>query len=275
MMGTVVSAASEIGFTRRASLYLAVLTVAALACPGAASATPTVSFKARAVPISGHPKTGNVLGAGAALSVEYSIGGAEYDGTPPPLIGLNLNIAHGWKVHDTGFTTCPPSTLEVEREPAKCPKASIAGPTGSFRGFVSFGSTRVEEDGTIAPFYTPGAGLDLFLFGHSPTIIELNASGRYTSFKGTGTRGAELDFTSPLIATVPGAPYGSVTNIAYQFGTATKTGKKEVDYLKLPKSCPAGGFAFTSEAVFAKEDALPEEVPGEVVTSVYNAPCPK
>src|SRR5882724_4585865 len=52
---------------RRASICVAVLGLALLAIPSAALAVPTVTFKAKAVPIKGFPHTGNILGAGAAI----------------------------------------------------------------------------------------------------------------------------------------------------------------------------------------------------------------
>ena len=52
---------------RRASTCLAVLGLVAAGAAGVASAAPTVTFKAKAVPIPGFPHTGNILGAGAAL----------------------------------------------------------------------------------------------------------------------------------------------------------------------------------------------------------------
>ncbi len=67
---------------RKALSCLATLGVAALAVPGIASATPVVTFKARAVPIAGFPNTGNILGAGAAVKFEWTIKGTEYGGFP-------------------------------------------------------------------------------------------------------------------------------------------------------------------------------------------------
>ena len=64
--GGPVHQAEERILMRRASTCLAVLGLAALGLPAAASAAPTVTFKATAIPIPGFPHTGNILGAGAA-----------------------------------------------------------------------------------------------------------------------------------------------------------------------------------------------------------------
>ena len=91
---------------RRASTCLAVLGLAVLALPSVASALPTVKFKAVAVPIPGFPGTGNILGAGAAVQAEYVIEGTEYQGSPPPIIGVNFFLPTGTKLHPSGFPTC-------------------------------------------------------------------------------------------------------------------------------------------------------------------------
>ena len=52
---------------RRISTCLAVLGLAVLGLSASASAAPTITLKAKAVPIPGFPGTGNILGAGAAL----------------------------------------------------------------------------------------------------------------------------------------------------------------------------------------------------------------
>src|ERR1700694_1182703 len=84
---------------RRASTCVAVLALALMALTGVASAAPTVTFKAEAVPIAGYPHTGNILGAGAAVKAEYTISGTEYGGFPPPLVGGHFYLPTGAKLH--------------------------------------------------------------------------------------------------------------------------------------------------------------------------------
>ncbi len=88
---------------RRASTCLAVIGLAVLALPGVASAAPTVTFKAQAVPITGFPHTGNILGAGAAVLAEYKIEGTEYGGFPPPIIGVNFYLPTGSEAAPVGL----------------------------------------------------------------------------------------------------------------------------------------------------------------------------
>jgi hypothetical protein len=256
---------------RRASTCVAVLGLAFLALPGVASALPTVTFKAEAVPIAGFPHTGNILGAGAAVQAEYQITGTEYQGSPPPIIGVNFYLPTGAKLHTSGFPTCSKPTLE-QFGPVKCPKGSAAGPIGHALGFVTFGGERVEEAAEISSFYAPGGGIEFFTDGHTPVSLEILSSGHYVNLGGGGGYGPELITEVPLIASVPGAPYASVKTIDVKAGSAYKSGGKTVYYGRLPTKCPAGGFPIKTEVIFAEngEMSKPETVP-----ATYKSPCPK
>jgi len=257
---------------RRASTCLAVLGLAVMALSGTASAAPTVTFKAKAVPIPGFKNTGNIYGAGAAVEAEFHISGTEYGGYSPPLIGVNVYLPTGSKIHSAGFPTCPTNTIAVEHEPSKCPKLSKAGPVGTAQGFVVFGTERVPEEVTLESFYAPG-GLNVFVDGHTPASIEIASTGKYTKLSGGGGYGPELVSKVPLIETVPGAPDGSTSLIKLKVGSAIKKGKKTLYYGTMPKKgqCPKAGFNVKAELIFAGLGGLVEQT----VPVTYKAPCPK
>jgi hypothetical protein len=253
---------------RRASTFLALLGLAVFSLTAAASAAPVVTLKAVAVPIPGYPETGDIKGAGAALKFDYTISGTEYGGFPPPLIGVNVYLPLGTVLHPQGFATCPPATIE-QIGPQKCPKASSAGPLGKANGVVSFGTERVHEALEIKPFFAPGGGLEFYSAGHTPTSIELLSKG---NFQGSAP-GFSKKFvaTVPLVETVPGAPDGSTESISVVTGTARKEHGKTIYYGMVPTKCPAGGFLFKSELLFAGLGGLEPQT----VTTTYRAPCPK
>ena len=261
---------------RRMSACLAVLAFALLALSGVASALPTVRFKAAAVPIPKpgggvYPNTGNILGAGAALQAEYKIEGTEYDGSPPPIIGINFYFPGGTKLHPSGFPTCSKTTLE-QFGPVRCPKASSAGPLGTVHGFVTFGSERVEEVAELSSFYAPGGGLLFFTDGHSPVSLEIISGAHYLNLGGAGGYGPKLVAAVPLVASVPGAPYASVKSITVKAGSAYKSHGKTVYYGTVPNKCPKGGFPLKTEVIFAENGDPSTPV---TVTKTYKAPCPK
>jgi hypothetical protein len=254
---------------RRASTCLAVLGVALMALTGVASAAPVVKFKAAAVPIAGFPHTGNIFGAGAAVQAEYKIESTEYGGFPPPLIGVNFLLPQGAKLHTAGFKTCPTKVIAEEKEPAKCPAGSKAGPVGHALGIVAFGATRVPEETTIESFYAPGGGLNFFTAGHEPVSLEIPSTAKYVA--APSGFGPKLIATIPLVETVPGAPDASVESISVKVGSAMKVKGKTVYYGTMPISCPKKYLLVKSELTFAGLGGLPEQ---KVITS-YKAPCPR
>ena len=257
---------------RRASCCLAVLGLAvlALALPGAASAVPTVQFKAKAVPIPGFPHTGNIFGAGAAVEAEYKISGTEYGGFPPPLIHVNFYLPAGVKLHPSGFPTCKVSILEPSGPgPKKCPKGSAAGPKGTVEGYVAFGKEVVPETASIESFYAPGGGLTFFTFGHEPVLLEILSKAHYVNSSGLYSK--KLEAEVPLVETVPGAQDASVKFIKVKAGSAIKKGKKKIYYGTMPTKCPKKYLPVKTELTFAGLGGLSQQT----VTAEYKAPCPR
>jgi hypothetical protein len=281
---------------RRASTCLALLGLAVLGLPAVASATPTITFKAVAIPIPGFPHTGNILGAGAALKTEFNIKGTEYDeGHPPPIIGVNVLFPTGSKLHPQGFATCSPTALKEIGEPAigtaACPKSSLLTfpvskpqpigenaahevlPNESYGlGVVKIGNgPPPEEKARIQGFFAPGGGLEFFTKGVTPTLLEF-ISPSHTVTASSGGFGPGLDTKVPLIETLPGAADASTEKIIAYAGAAYKKGGKTTYYGTLPKKCPAGGFPVKAEITFATNG---NEADPETVSSVYKAPCPR
>jgi hypothetical protein len=249
---------------RRASTCLALLGLAVLGLSTAASAAPTVTFKAKAVPLKGFPHTGNFLGAGAAVQAEYTIKGSEYPGgVASPLTGVTFYLPKGSKLHPQGFVTCATSILE-NTGPEGCPKKSQASPVGVAGVANQIGGTLVTENATLQAFFAQGGGLNFYVNGSSPISAQIIAKGSFSS--ASSPFGLKLTTEVPLVEALPGAPYVSTTSINIKVGAAYKKGKKVVSYGTLPKTCPKGGFPVRSELKFLS---------GEVVTVNYKAPCPK
>jgi hypothetical protein len=248
---------------RRISTCLAVLGLAVLGLAASASAAPTITFKAQAVPIPGVPGTGNILGAGAALQTNFTISGTEYGGYPPPLIGAKVFGPAGSKIQTQGFATCAPNVIQ-EKGPSACPKKSSAGPKGSASGVVSFGTERVAETVAVLPFFAPGNGLEFYVDGVTPVSIEILSKGHIVT--SPAPYGPTFLAEVPLIESVPGALDASAKEINIKVGAAYKKGKKTVSYLTVPKKCPKGGFPLK---------AVLEFLGGSSAEATYSAPCPK
>lgn len=248
---------------RRAALPLAVLGLTVLGTSTNATATPIVTLKTKALPITGFADTGNIRGAGAVIEVEYTISGNEYGGFPPPLTGVKYFAPAGAKLHPQGFAGCQPSTLE-QSGPKQCPKKSLAGPPGSASGVVSFGAERVYETLSVQPLFAPDGNLEFYLEGHTPASIEILSTGQVLN--------ASLPFSLevvgqvPLIETVPGAPDASAEQINVKIGAAYKQGKNTISYVTVPKKCIDGGLMVKSQLSF---------LGGATAEASYKMPCPR
>jgi hypothetical protein len=254
--------------SRRASTVVAVLGLALLSLPASAGAAPVVTFKARAVPIPGFRHTGNILGAGAALRVQYTIRGTEYGGFPPPLIGVNFYTPAGTKIHPAGFVSCAPGALQ-NSGPRACPRRSKVTLAGTALGIVSFGAERVPERASIQAFFAPGGALQFYTAGTSPVSLEFIAPSHVAAARAPYAQ--KFVTTVPLIATVPGAPDASTLSIDVKVGAAFRKGKRVVYYGRVPKRCPRGGFRLKSELLFAGLGGLAPQT----VTVTDRAPCPR
>ncbi len=256
---------------RRASTIMAALSIGLLAAPAVASAAPTVKLKAQLVPIPGFPHTGDYLGAGSALKTEFKIESSEYGGHQPPIEAVAVQFPPGTTIHDQGFTTCPTKVLVEEHESGKCPKASKAGPPGEAEGFVVFEGEEVPETVKVESFFVPGGGIDFFIYGHKPALIEKVSTGHFTSLGSSGGFGPRFLAEVPLIETVPGANDASTETILTQVGAAYKKGKKTVYYGTVPQKCPKGGFRLKASITFAGLGGLSQQI----VTAQARTACPR
>ncbi|HEY1688007.1 MAG TPA: hypothetical protein VGF95_04005 [Solirubrobacteraceae bacterium] len=264
---------------RRASIYLALLGLAFLGVPAAASAVPSVKFQAKAVPIPKNlakksgptwPGTGNYFGAPAAVEAKFTISGTEYDeGHPAPLRKVVTYLPKGTKINAKGFQTCAPSTLE-NKEPEKCKPGSLASPPGEADGVVNFGSDPVREKVLVQAYFAPGGGLSFWIEGRTPAQIEEFASGKIE--KSTGQFSYQVNAAVPLIETVPGGWDASAETIDVKVGAAHMVGKKLVSYGTVPTTCPKGGFPVKAELWFGVGASESE---WEKTTATALAPCPK
>jgi hypothetical protein len=254
--------------SRRATACAVLLAVLVGCATGVAGAAPTVTFKARAVPIPGFRGTGNILGAGAALQVQYTIRGTEYGGFPPPLVGVNFYTPAGTKLHPRGFAACAAAALQ-NMGPSVCPRHSRLTFSGTALGVVSFGQERVEERASIQAFFAPGGALQFYTQGSSPVSLEFLSPSHVAAARQPY---AQKFVTSvPLIETVPGAPDASALSISLKIGAAMRKGRRVIYYGTVPRRCPRGGFPLKSELLFAGLGGLSPQT----VSVSYRAPCPR
>ncbi|MGA8353790.1 MAG: hypothetical protein WB698_06460 [Solirubrobacteraceae bacterium] len=274
---------------RRASMCLALLGAAVLGVPAAVSAAPTVTFKAKAVPVPKNlskkggatwPGTGNILGKPAAFEAEFTIKGNEYPtasegftaGTelnvgPAPLRRVEVYLPKGTKITTKGFPICSASKFENHLEPP-CPKGSEASPPGEASGKVFFGKSEVQEKVLVQAYFT-SSGLTFWIEGKEPASIEQYATGGITGASGPFSK--KLTSNVPLIETVTGAPAAIAEHIKVTVGAIIQKGGKLISYGTVPPSCSKGGFPVKAEMWFGGG----EESTWQKVEKTTKVPCPK
>lgn len=200
-----------------------------------AAAKPTVTFTPEF-------SSGALAGPGS-IAATLKLEGTEYGGFPPPILQVLLRLPAGTTVNANGHPTCSQQTLE-QVGPSGCPATSAAGPVGTARGIVSFGSERVEEQATVQSFFAPGGGLNFFLNGHSPVSLEILASATVA--------GNVITMEVPLVSTVPGAPYASFLELSFALGEteAEEESSQLASGVTLPAECPTGGFSWSAAVTF-------------------------
>jgi hypothetical protein len=274
---------------RKASACLVLLGLIALSLPAVSTAAePTVAitkFTVKAVPIpkpggGTWPHTGNILGAGAAVEVEYEFSGEGYGSTAQnpkggiaPISQVNFYLDAGAKLHPQAFGHCIEATLK-NIGPSGCPASSIASAVGSALGEVTFGTERVPEEAEVRAFVAEG-GFLFYTAGHSPVSLEVVSKGHWINSH-QPPYGDELIAPVPPVATVPGAPLASVKTLKIKTGAAIKNGKKVVSYGTVPTKCK-GGLPLKTEVTFGGMYGGEREfgIPAKTVTATYKAPCPK
>jgi hypothetical protein len=254
----------------------------------AAAGAPVVTARAELTPIRGFPGTGNIADAGFSLRFDYTIGGAEYGGYPPPLVGLTVRLPKGTRVHSSGFPTCPPLTILAETATPACPRGAVAGPVGRASAVVPNAGGRSAELLALEPFYAPSASLMVLLHGSAPAAVRGLATGSYTDLGGAGG-GPQLNLEVPLLEPPGARADASLQLLELTIGTAIKNARRTVYYLMAPhaRMCPAGGLRFTTTLEFAgladigtgpvvsptaAVGAWPER---QLVTVQVRAPCPR
>jgi hypothetical protein len=232
--------------TSTLSVVIAVLLGSSL-MPSAASAARSVSFTSAFSPASR-------LGEGTVYTTELTFNGSEYHGHVDPLTGLTVHLPAGVGLSDAGFPTCNKHTIELFA-PAGCPAGSLAGPIGSLKLVVSFGTEAVEEEATVQPVFGPAGVLYFFVEGRSPVEIEIIMEGNYIS--DGSPYGQDLMLTVPIIETVPGAPDASITALTLNVGASREESGVALNSVSVPSTCPSGKFAWAGDATFDGEASEP------------------
>jgi len=199
---------------------------------------------------------------GVGTTIEFGVHISAPDGgVPPPLTVLDLRYPAniGLITSGLGLETCEAVALET-RGAAGCPANALMG-YGRALVEMPVAGTILEEYANIttwmAPIHNGHLQLLFYAEGYSPVYSELTLASAV--LEASGRYGGRLYTNIPEIQTLPGAPPASLVEMH------TTIGPKHITYyerdhgrtiaykpigLRLPRTCPPGGFPFAAAFAF-------------------------
>jgi hypothetical protein len=175
------------------------------------------------------------------------------------MIAMNLyypaNI--GLVTSGLGLETCTPIQLETR---GRCPANSLMG-YGSALVEIPVGYEPVQEEGQITTWMAPVQDGHLALLfyaeAQAPVFATLIFTGQVR--EAPAPFGGQIATSIPVIETLPGAPDAAVLRLTATVGPMNVTyyarfRGKRIPYhpngLRLPETCPHGGFPFAANFTF-------------------------
>jgi hypothetical protein len=221
--------------------------------PAPARAAPTVQLHAALTP--------ERLGGGTTIRFSFTIATAANGAPPVPVRQLDLlypaNL--GIATSGLGLSTCRAAVLEADGPPG-CPSNSVMG-FGSALVEVPIGPEILQETTRITTFMAPlqngRLALLFYAAGESPVSAQLVFPG--VVLPATLPFGGELNATLPLVPSVPEAPDAALVKLTTTIGPSHITyyeyrKGRTIPYhprgIRLPPSCPRGGFRFAASFTF-------------------------
>jgi hypothetical protein len=216
------------------------------------AAAPTVKLSAALPP--------EHLGQVAAINFSFSIHFAPSEELLPLTQVSLLYPAHlDILTSELGLETCNSARLNV-LGPEGCPSNSVMG-YGLGLTELRFGPQIVYEWEHVVVFMAPiqngNLGLLLYSVGYSPVSAELVYPG--IVLPASAPFGGELFSNMPLVPSLPEAPDAALVKFSTSLGSSKVTyysykhGKRVAYHprgVRLPRTCPAGGFRFAIRFVY-------------------------
>jgi len=231
----------------RASTVVATLS-ACCACAAATSAVAQTETNASMRP----SLLPDRLGASSALTLSFRFSGGEA-GVPAPLSGMVVHLPSGLTVNLRGVKTCAKSRLQ-RRGPSGCPAGSLVG-RGHALMKVHAGSQAVSEEAAISIFRGPsGSGRPTFeIYGHGETPLDQSSISTAVLQPDAAPYGLKVSVSIPPIPTLVLEPNASVVSLSVTVGGIGHTPRAHAaaGSIRVPRSCPAGGFPFAADVAFA------------------------
>ncbi|HLM86033.1 MAG TPA: hypothetical protein VK272_07595 [Solirubrobacteraceae bacterium] len=204
------------------------------------------------------------LGARGALSltIQFADPGA---GVPAPVRRSILRFPAGMTLEVPHLRSCSASRLRA-RGATGCPAESALG-RGHALVEAHVGSQTLTENVSLWVFLGPLQNLqpsiEILAQGYTPFDERVVLDG--TMLPTGGPYGEALTLSIPPIPTLTFEPDASIVTFSLVIGAHEQRKARDANTVRLPASCPRGGFPFAAEFSYAD---------GSSGSSVNTAPCP-
>jgi hypothetical protein len=214
---------------------------------------------------------------GKATTLEFAFSFTAPPGqVPPPLTQIELRYPEnlGLGLSGLGLATCTAEILDASG-PSGCPPDSVMGYGAAFTGIV-LGTTIITESAPITILRSPDreGHLAVLFSAEGTTPVDTRILFPGLLLPAPAPFGGLVSVGVPLVPTLPGAPYISITRLRATIGPEKVTyyeqaGGRTLAYqpkgILLPDGCPRRGFPFSAQFSF---------LDGSSASAETTAPCP-
>jgi hypothetical protein len=204
------------------------------------------------------------LGRRAALTLTIHFSGGT-SGVPAPVRRATLSFPAGLTLEIPRLVSCSLARLRVHGVNG-CPASARVG-IGHAVTVVLAGSRLLTESVALTAFLGPLRGLQptVLLAGQGYSPVERRIVLTAVMRHGSAPYGEQMVIAIPAIPTLPLEPDASLATLSLTAGTSSGRARDH-DAVRVPSTCPRGGFPFAGEFVYAD---------GSKGTSLATAPCPR
>jgi hypothetical protein len=241
----------------------------AVSAPGAAgysiSLNPTLPESPRPTSATVTPSLSpDRLGAKAALTFTIQYAGGEF-GVPSAVRKSVVRLPAGMSLDVPLLRSCNVARLRA-RGPGGCPARSELG-SGHALVETRAGGQTITENVALRAFLGPPANLqptfEIFAQGYTPLDESLVFGG--SVLPSGAPYGEQLVMSIPPVPSMPLEPDASIVTFSLTVGASRRHRAHDQNSVRVPSTCPAGGFPFAAEFTYAG---------GSVGSAVARIPCP-
>jgi hypothetical protein len=186
-------------------------------------------------------------GAGTAFTLALGFAG-EQGAIPAPVTNMVIHLPAGLGIDLRGVGTCSKALLE-KHAGRGCPASARVG-GGSARMGAHLGATNLDESAALTAWRGPNQGghATLEILGHGLTPLDEHVTITGVLMPDHAPYGQQLVMRIPPIPTLTGEANASVLRSSVTIGSAHG---RLGGLMRVPRSCPAGGFPFGADFSYA------------------------